>query len=176
MVNINIIFSSVLVSLGLATCSEELPRRSDSPAQEMPETTPRKLAFERFRMTGNEAGCPGPAEGDCVSAIELRSDGTLGLDPWGAPATVVLTAKLETDQLESVASSLSASEFVDLLDRKPACADANLTETMLLSLDGRLHENATGHCNEAPIQTVRGVLLELVAQHFPGKHLISPPF
>jgi hypothetical protein len=150
-----------------ATPPSPPPPTPDGPASPRP---------ERFRWTGNEAACPAQAEGDCVSAIELGSDGAVTLDPWGAPGTAPLASKLGPKELERAAATLTAAELLLLLDQKPVCSGANETETMMVDVDGAVHRNATGYCNDAPLQAVRKVLLDLSAAHFPDHHLISPPF
>lgn len=141
-----------------------------------PPAAPQLLGLELFRMTGNEAGCPEQARGDCVSRLEFTAAGSIELDPWGAPGVGPLKASVSPAELERVAATLTAAELLAILDRKPACSGANETEGMLVRIAGVEHGNATGYCNEAPIQAVRGVLLELARTHFPDNHLISPPF
>lgn len=75
-----------------------------------------------------------------------------------------------------MASTLTAVDLLAILDHKPACSGANETEGMMVVVAGVEHRNATGYCNEAPIQEVRKVLLELASRHFPDNHLICPPF
>lgn len=147
----------------------EVPKESPQPATQL-------FGLERFRRTGNDAGCPDEGKGDCVSALELTAAGSLELDPWGAPGVGPLKASLSPEDLERVAATLTAADLLAILDHKPACSGANETETMLVSVAGVEHRNATGYCNEAPIQAVRKVLLELASKHFPDNHLICPPF
>lgn len=146
-------------------------------AEESPQpAAPQLFGLERFRRTGNDAGCPEQARGDCVTSIELTAAGAIELDPWGAPGVGTLKARVSPEELEGVAATLTAAELLTILDRKPACSGANETEGMRVIVAGVEHGNATGYCNEVPIQMVRKVLLELASRHFPDNHLICPPF
>jgi hypothetical protein len=163
---------------GTTPTSEPVNAAPSSPAAAATATTkPATTTFERFELTGNEAGCPAQAKGDCVSAIELLADGTVRLDPWGEPATTKrLEAKVTADEVERVSAPLTAAALLTLLDRADACSGANATETMLVRVAGMEHRNETGHCNDEPVQAARGAMIELTARHFRDHHLISPPF
>jgi hypothetical protein len=175
-----------LLSILAAACAAEAP--PPAPAKAAPVATPTpatptptpagplRSGLERFRMTGDEAGCPEQARGDCVAAIDLTAAGALELDPWGAPGVGPLTATLDRAELEALEATLTAAELLALLDRKATCEDARETETMQVTIAGAAHRGATGRCNDAPIQAARGAMISLAAKHFPGNHLISPPF
>jgi len=132
--------------------------------------------FERFLLTGHETPCPREARGDCQSFAELRSDGTLRMDPWGEPGSPVLEAQVPGAALAQAIPALTDPQLLALLGRAAACPTANHTETILVRLAGADHQNATGYCNEGPIQAVRAAIQGLTTQHFPEHSLISPPF
>jgi len=132
--------------------------------------------FERFFLTGDEAGCPSQARGDCRSSAELLSDGTLRMDPWGEPGAPTLEAHVPDAALASALPALRAPALLALLDRARTCPDANQTETILVRVAGTDHRNATGNCNEAPIQAARAAIQGLTNAHFPDHSIISPPF
>ncbi|MBC8073409.1 MAG: hypothetical protein IAG13_34130 [Deltaproteobacteria bacterium] len=153
------------------------PAAAATPTAKPTTTKPARTSFERFELTGNEAGCPAQAKGDCVSAIELLADGTLRLDPWGEPATTKrLEAKLTPEEVERVSAPLTAPALLTLLDRADACSGANATETMLVRVAGTEHRNETGHCNDDAVQAARGAMIDLTTRHFREHDLISPPF
>jgi len=132
--------------------------------------------FERFLLTGSESPCPAQANGDCDSFAELLADGTLRMDPWGAPTTSTLTARVPEPALTAAIAVLTAAPLISELEQSLPCSTANRSETMLVRVAGRNHDNQTGFCNSPSIQAVRGVLMALTSEHFPQHSLISPPF
>lgn len=133
-------------------------------------------ALERFVMVGDERGCPDLAHGDCHSEVELRGDGGLRLDPWGAPGSAILEATTSLHDRREAIAALTDPALLALLDADKVCPEANETEQMIVRIGGVERRNRTGYCNQEPIQAARGALIRLTAIYFPDHHLISPPF
>ena len=171
-----------VVAVAVAACSGSgstgAPAPRPVPRGEAPEEPPARPGgdFERFFLTGDEAGCPSQARGDCRSSAELSSDGTLRMDPWGEPGAPTLSARVPDAALAQAIPALRDPALLALHARPPPCPDSNQTETMLVRIAGTDHQNATGACNEPPIQAARAAILALTSTHFPGHSLISPPF
>ena len=146
-----------------------------APTPEVPPAPPGH-GFDRFLLTGDETPCPPQAHGDCGSSAELVADGTLRMDPWGEPGAPALSARVSDAERDRAVLALGAPALRALLAQPSACAGANQTQTMLVRLAGTDHRNATGYCNDAPIQAARAAIQALTTAHFPDHSLISPPF
>lgn len=57
-----------------------------------------------------------------------------------------------------------------------ACAGADASEHMRIEIGNGPFEGDTGACNTEPVRAARGTAIELVLEHFPDRHLVSPPF
>jgi hypothetical protein len=153
------------------------PAHADDPTPTSPTpTAPERAAFDRILWTGHERPCPPPARGDCDISAELLADGTLHLDPWGAPGVAPLEAHATDTELADAAPALTSGALLGLLDAPRVCPDANDTESLLVRIAGTDHDADTGYCNDPPLLDARTAVQSLVRAHFPDHHLISPPF
>ena len=133
-------------------------------------------AFERFLLTASETPCPPEARGDCDSMAELLADGTLRMNPWGAPQTQTLRAQVPPTKLAAALARLTDPGLMALLGQAKVCATANDTEHMLVRLGRSDHQNQTGYCNQDAVQAARAAIMELTQEQFPNHSLISRPF
>ncbi len=98
------------------------------------------------------------------------------MDAWGEPTAPALSTRVPAEELSRAIAVLTDAALLATLARTPCCADANQSETMLVRLAGADHQNATGYCNDPPIQAARQAIQALTNAHFPDHSLISPPF